>query len=56
VTPEHIEACIARNPNKPGAAKLRHAYGADVTLSDLEAAFVRLVKPTICPRRARTSM
>ena len=31
-----IEACIARNPAKPGAAKLRHAYGADVTLSTLE--------------------
>lgn len=44
VTPQMIEACIARNPTKPGAAKLRRALGADVTLSELEAAFVDLVK------------
>jgi hypothetical protein len=42
--PEHIEACISRNPAKPGAAKLRHALGADVTLSTLEDVFLRLVK------------
>jgi len=39
-----IEACIARNPAKPGAAKLRHAYGADVTLSKLEDDFIALLK------------
>ena len=44
VTPEHIEACIARNPRKPGAAKLRHACGADVSLSKLEDVFLKLVK------------
>jgi hypothetical protein len=44
VTPQMIEACIARNPTKPGAAKLRHAYGADVTLSKLEDVFVELLE------------
>ena len=44
VTPEIIEACIARNPGKPGAAKLRHALGADVTLSKLEDAFLKLAR------------
>ena len=43
VTPAQIEACIARNPNKPGAAKLRRAYGADATLSELEQGFLRLL-------------
>ena len=38
--PTAIEACIARNPRKPGAAKLRLALGADVLLSDLERHFV----------------
>ncbi|HUR85674.1 MAG TPA: type IV toxin-antitoxin system AbiEi family antitoxin domain-containing protein [Solirubrobacteraceae bacterium] len=38
--PREIEACIARNPNKPGAAKLRAAVGADVTLSALEDRFL----------------
>jgi hypothetical protein len=33
VRPDAIEACIARNPAKPGAAKLLRALGADVTLS-----------------------
>lgn len=42
-TPTHVEACIARNPNKPGIAKLRQALGADVTLSDLEDAFLILL-------------
>jgi hypothetical protein len=55
VTPEHIEACIARNPNKPGVAKLRHAFGADVTLSDLEDAFVALLKDHDLPA-ARTNI
>jgi len=44
VTPPMIEACIARNPGKPGTAKLRHAFGADVTLSKLEDAFLELLK------------
>ena len=43
-TPAHVEACIARNPNKPGIAKLRHALGSDVTLSDLEDAFLALLR------------
>lgn len=43
VAPEMVEACIARNPNKPGIAKLRQALGADVTLSDLEDAFLILL-------------
>jgi len=44
VTPKHIEACIARNPGKPGAVKLRRAFGADVTLSKLEDLFLKLVR------------
>ena len=44
VTPQAVEACIARNPHKTGAAKLRRALGTDVTLSDLEASFVKLVE------------
>lgn len=42
--PEHVEACVARNPHKPGAAKLRRALGADVTLSELENRFLTLCK------------
>ncbi|MEA2155275.1 MAG: hypothetical protein QOE11_1415 [Solirubrobacteraceae bacterium] len=42
-TPGWIEACIARNPRKPGAAKLRRALAADVTLSDLESGFLKLL-------------
>jgi hypothetical protein len=42
--PDEIEACITRNPAKPGAAKLRRALGADVTLSVLEDAFLRLLR------------
>ena len=41
--PDKIEACIARNPRKPGAAKLRRALGSDVTLSDLEDGFLALL-------------
>jgi hypothetical protein len=40
--PEHVDATIARNPRKPGAAKLRRAQRADVTLSELERLFVAL--------------
>ncbi len=43
-TLQAIEACIARNPHKPGAAKLRHALGSDVTLSDLEDDFLALLQ------------
>jgi len=42
--PDKIEACIARNPRKPGAAKLRRALGSGVTLSDLEDGFLALLK------------
>jgi len=44
VRPSHIEACIARNPTKPGAARLRRAATADVTLSDLEQGFLALLR------------
>jgi len=44
MTPAMAEACIARNPGKKGAAKLRRALGSDVTLSLLEDAFVDLLK------------
>ena len=42
--PEWIYACIARNPRKPGAAKLRVALGSDATLSKLEDGFVELLQ------------
>jgi hypothetical protein len=42
--PPIVEACIARNPGKPGAAKLRRALGSDVTLSVLEDGFVKLLR------------
>ena len=40
----HIEATIARNPHKPGAAKLMRALGADVLLSELERGFKALLR------------
>ncbi len=43
VAPDDVERCIARNPRKPGIAKLRRALGGDVTLSALEDGFLRLV-------------
>lgn len=43
-TPAQIEACIARNPRKHGIGRLRAAMGADVLLSELERAFVRLLR------------
>jgi hypothetical protein len=43
-TPHMVEACIARNPGKPGAAKLRRALGSDVTLSELEDGFLKLLR------------
>jgi hypothetical protein len=42
--PPEIEACIARNPNKKGATRLRRALAADVTLSTLEDQFLRLLR------------
>jgi len=49
-TPHQIEACIARNPRKPGARKLRRALGADVTLSALEDGFLALLDAHELPR------
>jgi hypothetical protein len=50
VTPALVEACIARNPTKKGTAKLRRALGDDVTLSDLEAGFLKLLDRHRLPR------
>jgi hypothetical protein len=43
-SPDHVEACIARNPAKKGAPRLRRALGADATLSALEDGFVALLR------------
>lgn len=40
----------SRYPRKPGIAKLRAALGADVTLSELERAFLRLLAAHGLPR------
>ncbi|MEA2154483.1 MAG: hypothetical protein QOE11_623 [Solirubrobacteraceae bacterium] len=48
--PHQIEACIARNPTKKGVSRLRDALGADVTLSELESAFLRLLDEHGLPR------
>jgi hypothetical protein len=50
VTPAHIQACIARNPHKPGGAKLLAAAGTDATLSDLEDGFLALLRKNHIPR------
>jgi hypothetical protein len=50
VTPRHVDACIARNPGKPGGAKLQAALGSDVTLSKLEDAFLALLAGHGLPR------
>ena len=42
--PRLVEDCIERNPGKKGAAKLRAALGADVTLSTLEDGFLALLR------------
>ncbi len=42
--PAEFEACIARTSGKPGAAKLRAAFGSDVTLSKLETGFGKLLR------------
>lgn len=44
VGPREVEACIARNPTKKGAARLRRALGSDVTLSRLETGFLALLR------------
>ena len=49
-TPAHAEWCIALNPGKKGAPKLRRALGSDVTLSDLEEAFLALLTHHGLPR------
>jgi len=43
-SPSQIEACIARNPRKPGIGQLRRALGADVVLSALEEGFLELLE------------
>ena len=48
--PDQIEACVARNPHKPGIARLREALRADVTLSVLEKGFLALVHRHGLPR------
>jgi hypothetical protein len=53
--PDQIETCIARNPNKKGARKLRRALGADVTLSALEDGFAALLRRHHLPP-ARTNV
>jgi len=50
VTARQVEACIARNSRKPGAAKLRQALGTDVTLSFLEDGFLELLRAHRLPR------
>ena len=49
VGPHHVEACIARNPNKRAITKLRRALGADYTLSDLETGFLALLREHALP-------
>jgi len=48
--PSQIEACIARNPRKPGVDRLRRALGVDVTLSVLEDGFLELLRDHGLPR------
>ncbi|MDX6676307.1 MAG: hypothetical protein QOE31_359 [Solirubrobacteraceae bacterium] len=43
-TPDHVAACMRRNPHRPGAAKLWLALGGDVTLSKLEDGFLALLR------------
>lgn len=49
-TPAHVDAVIARNPYKNGAAKLRTAQRSDATLSDLETGFLALLAAHGLPR------
>jgi hypothetical protein len=48
-TPAQVDACIARNPGKKGAAKLRTTLGSDATLSDLESGFLALLTAYALP-------
>lgn len=48
--PRMVEACVTRNPRKPGVGRLRAALGSDVVLSELERAFLKLVKRGGLPR------
>jgi len=50
VTPQYVEACMARNPGKPGGAKLRRALGSDIVLSFLEKGFLALLHAHGLPR------
>ena len=43
-TPDDVEGCIARNLTKKGIPKLRRALGNDVTLSELETGFLKLLR------------
>lgn len=43
LTPAQVDACIARNPGKPGRRRLCLAMSGDVTLSKLEDGFVDLL-------------
>jgi hypothetical protein len=54
-TPRQIDAAIARNPHKPGAAKLRRAVTTDATLSELESKFASFLKRHDLPK-ARTNI
>jgi hypothetical protein len=49
VTPRQIQACIARNPTKPGRGKLLTALGCDATLSKLEDGFLALLRKNAIP-------
>jgi hypothetical protein len=49
-SPARIDACIARNPQKKGAGRLRRALGSDVTLSALEDGFLMLLREHGLPR------
>ncbi len=42
--PAWIEACVTRNPTKPGGARLLTALGSDATLSKLEDVFLALLR------------
>ena len=50
IRPAHLEACIARTPTKKCVAKLRHALGTDVTLSEFEDGFLKLLDRHRLPR------
>jgi hypothetical protein len=49
-TTRQIEHCIARSPRRHGIRKLRTALGADVVLSEMERAFLALLRQQHLPR------